>query len=104
MNPLSEILSGALGLLARGLSIWFVVWAIRRKGDFDLELGLKEHVVRWGIVLASFALAMTFKQTGATVPRLVATAVGLAFLCWPNFAYHLVRFFHARENGARLNS
>ena len=92
MTALSALFNASLGLLVRASSIWFIVWAIRRKGDFDLELGAKEQVARWCIVLASFALAVTFKQSGQTIPRLVALGIGMAFLCWPNLAYHLVKF------------
>jgi hypothetical protein len=74
-------------------NIWFVVWAIRHKGELDYELDRTAKWIRW-IVVAIFLGTPIFRPElfGARPPlRVCVGMVGLLFLVWPNFAYHLTR-------------
>jgi hypothetical protein len=92
MPALSELFNASLVLVAKASGIWFVVWAIRKKGEFDYELDWTACIVRWLVVFVAFALTAEFTKSGPTIARILVLVIGLAFLCWPNFAYHLVRF------------
>jgi hypothetical protein len=100
LNWLGETLRGAVGLLERAAGIWFVSWAIRRGGEFDYKLNWVGKLVRWAVVLLAFSLSVVFSRLGKDLYRLVALFVGLAFLVWPNFAYHLTKFFHPQGGSA----
>jgi Protein of unknown function (DUF3592) len=79
-------------LLEKSLGIWFVVWAIRRKFDLDYKLSSTAVLLRWAVVTFSYLLLAT-GVLGIAAVRLPILAVGLLFLCWPNFVYHLTKFF-----------
>ncbi len=79
-------------LLEKSLGIWFVVWAIRRRSDWDYKLSSIAMAIRWGVVTVCYLLLATGFLSLAAV-RLLVLAVGLCFLCWPNFAYNLSNFF-----------
>lgn len=81
--------------LAGVLNIWFVVWAIRRKGEFDYELDKTARLIRWSVVFVGFGLvpSVPVEWQYAGYVRLSLGVVGMLFLCWPNFAYHLRRLF-----------
>jgi hypothetical protein len=79
-------------LLEKSLGIWFVVWAIRRKYKWDYRLSGMAKAVRWAVVTVCYVFLAT-GLLGFAAPRLFVLAVGLCFLCWPNFAYHLTNFF-----------
>lgn len=85
-----EILAHASVLAQAGISLWFVVWAIRRKGEMDEKLDRPSKVVRWVIVYSGWIL-MSIPGRFFWLPRAIAGALSLAFLCWPNFAYHLTK-------------
>lgn len=73
-------------------SIWFCSWAIRRKGEFDYPLDSAAKIIRWIAV----AVLMGIPASSPSLPinlRRVLGFSGLAFLVWPNFAYHLTRLF-----------
>lgn len=89
IHSLIEILSGAFGLITRAAGIWFVVWAIRSKGGLDYRLDGLGHIIRWSTVLIAFSLVFVFSRLAMTGPRLIALCIGMAFLVWPNLAYHL---------------
>lgn len=91
LDKLDATLSGALAIAGKSFGIWFVAWAIRRKGEFDYRLDRITQLLRWVIVAVSFAVVTNFPKP--SVPRAIALTVGLAFLAWPNFAYHLRNFF-----------
>jgi len=63
-------------------------WAIRRRGEFDYELDLMGKIVRWAIVVLALFLVQIPGPKLATF-RVIVGCVGMAFLVWPNFAYHL---------------
>jgi hypothetical protein len=78
------------------VSVWFFFWPYRRKFELDYKLDRAGNIVRWSVVLAGFGVALLpGPRFGAT--RVVAGMVLLAFLAWPNFAYHLVRLFRRSE-------
>lgn len=88
-----------VGLQAFGL--WLSSWAIRKRGEFDRELDRPAKIVRWGIVILSFAIVGQLPGPGHATTRIVALGLGLALLCWPNFAYHLT--LQGRRNLAGSN-
>ena len=60
-----------------------------KKGEFDRELDTKSHLLRWVVVAVAFILTAEFSTRGLSLARVMALTDGLAFLCWPNFAYYL---------------
>jgi hypothetical protein len=80
-------IEGTLGGLAKVSGIWLIFWSIRRRGEFDFKLDSTAQLLRWAIVFSAFALLTKFLTFG--VPRSTILIVGLAFLCWPNCAYHV---------------
>ena len=81
-----------------GICIWLVVWSIRRRGDMDEKLDRTAKAFRWAVVGAGWILAAV---PGGRLgpPRAVAGVLGLAFLCWPNLAYHFVNFLRREKQG-----
>jgi hypothetical protein len=102
-EELRQLMMGALAVGAKAFSLWLVAWAIRRKGEFDYKLDWVAQLVRWPIVAVSFAAAWRFRIPESWAYRSVALIIGLAFLCWPNFAYHLANLFR-RRNSTPQNS
>jgi heme A synthase len=86
---LREFISRGLRVTAGFGSLWFISWAIRRKGEFDHPLDFTGQVVRWLLVVVLLG-AMTYFP-GSSAPRLALLVGGAALLAWPNFAYHLTR-------------
>src|SRR6266496_2436836 len=82
-----HIAHGAAEALTEGLD-WLAFWAIRRRGEFDYELDLMGKIVRWAIVVLALFLVQIPGPKLATF-RVIVGCVGMAFLVWPNFAYHL---------------
>ena len=78
-------------LLQKSLGIWFVTWAIRYKADWDYKLSGSAKGVRWAVVAIGYLLAASLP--GPAPMRLVPGLLGICFLCWPNFAYHLTNLF-----------
>jgi hypothetical protein len=70
--------------------IWFSVWAIRKKADADYSLDRPVRVVRWIAVVVGFAVGYCVPKPEFWYVRVAGGFLGLAFLCWPNFAYHLM--------------
>lgn len=87
---LREFINRGLRVTAGFGSLWFISWAIRRKGEFDYPLDFTGQVVRWTLVVVLLG-AMTYFP-GYSVPRGALLLGGAGFLAWPNFAYHLARF------------
>lgn len=78
------------------ICIWLSVWAIRRKTEVDYPLDWASQVLRWTVVVLGFAVA---HLPGADLGyvRVAGYLVGLAFLCWPNFSYHLVHLVRRND-------
>jgi hypothetical protein len=86
-------LSFGVGSAAAILNIWFVCWAIRRQGELDYELDLIARVVRWVVVALCLGLVFEFPQLfNPPTLRVCVAFFGIAFLAWPNLAYHTTRF------------
>jgi hypothetical protein len=81
--------------------IWLSVWAIRRKAEVDYPLDRSARIVRWGIVAVGFAVGYYVPGPDLWYLRVAGGFLALAFLCWPNFAYHLTNLF---RRGAPQNS
>jgi|SRR5579859_1256506 len=78
------------GLAGNAVTIWLAFWAIRRKYELDHELDRTARFVRWSMVSIGFAVALLpGNQLGLV--RLSAGALLIAFLAWPNLAYHSTR-------------
>src|SRR5579863_3600722 len=85
------------GLAGNAVTIWLAFWAIRRKYELDHKLDRTARFVRWSMVSIGFAVAfigfavalLPGNQLG--VVRLSAGALLIAFLAWPNLAYHSTR-------------
>lgn len=83
-------------LLSASLGIWFVVWAVRGNLDIDRPLSASAWYLRIVVVIMCYSLAAVPSiRPGSriVVRQTLSAAVGLAFLCWPNFAYYLARGF-----------
>ena len=73
--------------------IWLSVWAIRRKAEADYPLDRSARIVRWSTVAVGFAIGYYVPRPGLGYVRVAGAFLGLGFLCWPNFAYHLTNLF-----------
>jgi hypothetical protein len=82
--------SYAKTVLTTSLALWFVIWAIRYRGESDRKLDPIALRLRWAIVVGTHALVI-FASKWLMYPatRIALWAVGAAFLAWPNLAYHL---------------
>ena len=81
------LIEGMMWGLGKAAGLWLIFWSIRRRGEFDEKLDSYAQGLRWSLVLGSFALLTQFPRFG--YPRATLLLIGLAFLCWPNFAFHL---------------
>ena len=85
--------SAAVGPVAAILNIWFVCWAIRRQGELDYDLDRIARAVRWVIVIICLGLVFGLPQLlNPPSLRVCVAIIGIAFLVWPNLAYHTTRF------------
>jgi hypothetical protein len=81
ISYLSDLVCGAV-------SVWFFFWAYRRKYELDYKLDRTTQTIRWLIVLAGFGLAL-LPGPESKIVRITSGVMLVAFLAWPNFAYHL---------------
>ncbi len=91
---LRSVFSEAGYLMEKSLGIWLACWAIRHKAKWDYRLSSTAGLTRWGFVGAGYILAVTMPIAALRVTTLL---IGLAFLCWPNLAYHLTNLFSQRS-------
>ena len=87
-----QFLSNATTIAIPAIGIWLGIWAFRRKLESDYKLDRTARVARWCIVLTCWILG-SIPGRGIGPLSALAVVVGLAFLWWPNFAYHLTRLF-----------
>lgn len=80
-----------VGSIAIAGCIWFCAWAIRRKGELDYPLDLPAKIIRWVAVAILMGIPANFPELPINTARILIFS-GIAFLAWPNFAYHLTRF------------
>jgi len=81
-----------IGIWSAIANVWFVAWAIRHRGELDYQLDHAAQIIRW--LFVAFFLGVPIQA-----PRLLTSPnlrmsfgiVGMAFLVWPNCAYHLTR-------------
>jgi hypothetical protein len=74
--------------------IWFASWGFRKHLELDYPLNPLARAIRWGVVAFGFWLA--YYANNGYVRVLSGFGLGLSFLCWPNFAYHLSRLFRKK--------
>lgn len=86
--PERRILSEASSLM---VSVWFLVWGIRYKGEFDRELDGAARGIRWSMVGLGLVVLLGSIDTLTIRARyfFAGWIWATAFLAWPNFAYHL---------------
>jgi hypothetical protein len=87
-----EFVDKLLATIASVGSIWFCVWVIRRKGEFDHKLDFSAKIIRWLAVVVFMGLPVEIPQLLTPAARVILGFIGVAFLAWPNFAYHLAGF------------
>jgi len=98
------MLAGPASIWAAIANIWIAVWAIRRKGELDYELDDTAKFIRW--IIASLCLGIpifrpdVFKSPSS---RISLGLIGLAFLVWPNLAYHLTNLLRFLRLLPKLN-
>ena len=93
LTTLREAALGSGGTWAGVANIWFVTWAIRRKGEIDHELDSTAKFIRWLLAIACLGLAIQLPELLKPPPlRVCIGFVGVAFLVWPNLAYYLTGF------------
>jgi hypothetical protein len=93
---LAQMLSNARRLAEAETCIWLLVWSLRRRADLDERLDRAAHAIRWLIAIGGWILLSIPGPTLGPL-RAIAGVMGLAFLCWPNFAYHLLRLLRRRR-------
>jgi hypothetical protein len=74
------------------ISVWIAFWAIRHKGELDYKLDTAGKFIRW--LSVGICLGFVFLAPELLNPPYVRVSVfvlGMAFLVWPNLAYHLTR-------------
>src|SRR4029077_13337714 len=73
-------------------NIWFVTWAIRRRGELDENLDSTAKFIRWLVAILCLGTAIQLPQLlNPPTLRVCIGFVGVAFLVWPNLAYYLTR-------------
>jgi hypothetical protein len=91
-------------------NIWFLVWAIRRRGELDYELDSTAKLIRWALAIVCLGVPVRFPQLiNPPAIRVCLGFAGVAFLVWPNLAYHLTRFLRSlgilpRQDPKELNN
>ena len=94
---IADILSFYGKLSAKIACIWLSVWVVRRSTGVDYSLDRSAKAVRWAIVAIGLAIGYVPGPNFGYV-RLGGFLLGLAFLCWPNFAYHLTALFKRKPS------
>jgi|SRR5271155_2747136 len=90
LSPIGEVTAAIC-------NVWLAVWAIRRKGELDYDLDPTAKRIRWTVVAIFLGTPTLRPALFGPRPgvRLCIALVGLLFLVWPNFAYHLARLLRA---------
>ena len=81
--------------------IWFAFWSVRRGAEADYPLNRPAKTVRWIAVSIGFFVGYYAPANFNGSIRVAAFLGGMAFLCWPNLAYHLTNLFRRRKDGAQ---
>jgi len=78
------------GTIAAILNVWFVCWAVRRRGDLDLPLDFTAKAVRWTVAISCLSYPFAFPRlVDSAAFRICIGLTGMVFLCWPNLALRL---------------
>jgi len=92
---LQMVVSQARHLVERSAVLWFCAWAVHHpRAGWDYRLSNAAKATRWTIILVGYVLAVSLP---ALTARSIAEFIALAFLCWPNLAYHLTNLFIKRS-------
>ena len=89
----------ARGIIEYALGIWFAAWAFRRRYELDYPLDRGMQTLRWAVIFVAFALALVPGPNAKWV-RFCSGFTAIAFLSWPNFAYHIARLIRGNDNAS----
>ena len=89
--------------LSSVVCIWLASWAFRRKYETDYPLDRTGKELRWFVVLGGLTLPLLLKGRNLGMLRLAAGTIGMAFLGWPNFSYHIVQRFRRNNKEGQLS-
>jgi hypothetical protein len=89
MQTIARAFNFAFSLGSRVVCVWLPFWAMRRKYELDEELSITGRKIRWIIVIVAFTVTCIVPGPGFALVRVSFGLIGIAFLCWPNFAYRL---------------
>jgi hypothetical protein len=70
-------------------SLWFVSWALRRKCELNKPLDSDTQALRWFLICGCYIVACLPIRKLA-LAEVLALGLGLALLCWPNIAIHIM--------------
>ena len=76
--------------------IWLASWGFRRRYETDQPLGSTGQAVRWLFVVGGLSLGFLHGANLGAL-RVAGLVVGMAFLCWPNLAFHTARVFRRKN-------
>ena len=96
-------MAGTVSIWAAIANVWFVVWAIRRKGELDYDLDSTAKFVRWVVVVLCLGISILRPELLKSPMRIAVGFVGLGFLVWPNLAYHLTNLLRFLRFLPKLN-
>lgn len=91
------------GYLSSVMCIWLASWAFRRKYETDYPLESAGQSLRWFVVLGGLIAPFLLRGSNLGWARLAAGTIGMAFLCWPNFAYHIVNRLHRKDKQSSVS-
>jgi hypothetical protein len=77
--------------------MWFAAWGVRKKYELDEAMDLLSRTIRWSGVIVGLMVGYFPRGAELKWVRICGGLIGLAFLCWPNFA---VSLSHAFRNDA----
>ncbi len=99
MDEFLRQLEANLAYLAQpAIGLWLGIWSLRRRLESDYKLSRTARWIRWTIVLVCWIVAsIPLKRIGPI--RALGLVIGLAFLWWPNFAFHFLRLVHRVQSG-----
>jgi hypothetical protein len=79
-------------LVSGAVSVWFIVWGLRRRFDLDLKLSRAERKIRWMMVGLGAVVALIPGPSFGYF-RLLFGVAGVSFFVWPNLGHHAMRLF-----------
>lgn len=85
-----------MALAQPAVGLWLGFWGLRQKLECDYKLDRTARTLRWCIILIGWVLA-SLPVGELRYLRAAGYLAGIAFLWWPNFAYHLMRLIRRQQ-------